>query len=54
MLVFAVRFEDHTRPEFVGMVALSASLSSATSLARIEADLPDVIAAGKARFDSSG
>lgn len=47
MLVFAVRFEDRPRPEFVGMLALSASLIVSYSRARIEADLPDVIAAGK-------
>ncbi len=50
MLVFAVRFEDHPRPEFVGMLALSASLIVSYSRARIEADLPDVIASG--RLDS--
>ena len=50
MLVFAVRFEDQPRPEFVGMVALSASLIVSYSRARIEADLPDVIASG--RLDS--
>lgn len=47
MLVFAVRFEDHPRPEFIGMLALSASLIVSYSRARIEADLPDVIEGGK-------
>ena len=37
MLVFAVRFESHPRPEFVGMLALSASLIVSYSRARIEA-----------------
>lgn len=50
MVVFAVRFEDHPRPEFVGMLALSASLIVSYSRARIEADLPDVIQSG--RLDS--
>ena len=50
MTVFAVRFEDHSRPEFVGMLALSASLIVSYSRARIEADLPDVIESG--RLDS--
>lgn len=50
MLVFAVRFEDYPRPEFVGMLALSAALIVSYSRARIEADLPDVAAAG--RLDS--
>ena len=50
MLVFAVRFEDHPRPEFVGMLALSAALIVSYSRARIEADLPDVISSG--RLDS--
>ena len=47
MLVFAVRFEDHARAEFVGMLALSASLIVSYSRARIEADLPDVIESGR-------
>jgi len=46
MTVFAVRFESHPRPEFVGMLAVSAALIVSYSRARIEADLPDVIAAG--------
>lgn len=50
MTVFAVRFEDHPRAEFVGMVALSAALIVSYSRARIEADLPDVIESG--RLDS--
>lgn len=50
MLVFAVRFESHPHPEFVGMLALSAALIVSYSRARIEADLPDVIQAG--RMDS--
>jgi phosphatidylglycerophosphate synthase len=50
MLVFAVRFEDHPRPEFIGMLALSGALIVSYSRARIEADLPDVIASG--RLDS--
>lgn len=50
MLVFAVRFEDHPRPEFVGMLALSAALIVSYSRARIEADLPDIAAGG--RLDS--
>jgi phosphatidylglycerophosphate synthase len=47
MLVYAVRFESHPHPEFVGMLALSAALIVSYSRARIEADLPDVVAAGK-------
>ncbi len=47
MLVFAVRFESHPRPEFVGMLALSAALIVSYSRARIEADLPDVAQSGK-------
>lgn len=50
MTVFAVRFEDHARPEFVGMLAVSAALIVSYSRARIEADLPDVIESG--RLDS--
>ena len=50
MVVFAVRFESHPRPEFVGMLALSGALIVSYSRARIEADLPDVIASG--RLDS--
>ncbi|MEO8540758.1 MAG: CDP-alcohol phosphatidyltransferase family protein [bacterium] len=47
MLVFAVRFENHPHPEFIGMVALSAALIVSYSRARIEADLPDVAQSGK-------
>jgi len=47
MMVFAIRFEDYARPEFVGMLALTASLVVSYSRARIEADLPDVAAGGK-------
>jgi phosphatidylglycerophosphate synthase len=50
MTVFAVRFESHSHAEFVGMLALGASLIVSYSRARIEADLPDVIQAG--RLDS--
>ena len=50
MTVFAVRFEGHSHPEFVGMLALSAALIVSYSRARIEADLPDVIESG--RLDS--
>jgi phosphatidylglycerophosphate synthase len=50
MTVFAVRFEGHPHPEFVGMLALSAALIVSYSRARIEADLPDVIESG--RLDS--
>jgi phosphatidylglycerophosphate synthase len=50
MVVFAVRFESNARPEFVGMLALSGALIVSYSRARIEADLPDVIASG--RLDS--
>lgn len=50
MTVFAVRFEDHARPEFVGMLALGAALIVSYSRARIEADLPEAIASG--RLDS--
>ncbi len=46
MTVFAVRFEDYARAEFVGMVAVSAALIVSYSRARIEADLPDVIQGG--------
>jgi phosphatidylglycerophosphate synthase len=46
MTVFAVRFEDYARAEFVGMVAVSAALIVSYSRARIEADLPDVIEGG--------
>lgn len=47
MTVFAVRFEDHARPEFVGMLALGAALIVSYSRARIEADLPEAIAGGQ-------
>lgn len=50
MTVFAVRFEDHPRPEFAGMLAVSAALIVSYSRARIEADLPDIAASG--RLDS--
>lgn len=50
MTVYAVRFEDHARAEFVGMLALSAALIVSYSRARIEADLPDVMESG--RLDS--
>lgn len=46
MTVYAVRFEDHPRPEFVGALALGAALIVSYSRARIEADLPDVAASG--------
>ena len=46
MTVYAVRFEDHARAEFVGMLAVSAALIVSYSRARIEADLPDVIGSG--------
>ncbi|MGE0601143.1 MAG: CDP-alcohol phosphatidyltransferase family protein [Dehalococcoidia bacterium] len=50
MTVFAVRFEDHARAEFVGALAIGAALIVSYSRARIEADLPDVIESG--RLDS--
>lgn len=46
MTVFAVRFEDYARAEFIGMIAVSAALIVSYSRARIEADLPDVVAGG--------
>jgi phosphatidylglycerophosphate synthase len=46
MTIYAVRFEDHPRPEFVGALALGAALIVSYSRARIEADLPDVAASG--------
>ncbi len=46
MAVFAVRFEDHPRPEFVGMLALGAALIVSYSRARIEADLPQAMEGG--------
>lgn len=46
MTVYAVRFEDNARPEFVGALALGAALIVSYSRARIEADLPDVAASG--------
>lgn len=46
MTVYAVRFESHPHAGFVGMVALGATLIVSYSRARIEADLPDVAAAG--------
>lgn len=46
MTVYAVRFEDHPRPEFVGALALGAALIVSYSRARIEADLPDIAASG--------
>lgn len=39
LTVFAVRFEDHPRPEVVGMLALAGALSVSYSRARIEASL---------------
>jgi phosphatidylglycerophosphate synthase len=41
--VYAVRFEDHPHPEFVGMLALAGSLVVSFSRARIEADLGDAM-----------
>lgn len=46
MTVYAVRFESHPHPEFIGMLAVSAALIVSYSRARIEADLPDVVAGG--------
>ncbi len=46
MTVYAVRFESHPRPEFVGALALGAALIVSYSRARIEADLPDIAASG--------
>lgn len=46
MTVYAVRFEAWPRPEFVGMLALGASLIVSYSRARIEADLPHVARGG--------
>lgn len=37
MTVFAVRFEDHPNPEFIGMLALAGALTVSYSRARIEA-----------------
>lgn len=42
MTVYAVRFEDHARPEVVGALALAAALSVSYSRARIEASLGDL------------
>lgn len=50
MTVYAARFEAHSHAEFVGMLALGAALIVSYSRARIEADLPDVVEAG--RMDS--
>ena len=50
MTVYAVRFESHSHAEFVGLLALSATLIVSYSRARIEADLPDVTESG--RLDS--
>ena len=50
MTVYAVRFEAHAHAEFAGMLALGAALIVSYSRARIEADLPDVVEAG--RMDS--
>ncbi len=50
MTVYAARFEDWPRPEFVGLLALGASLIVSYSRARIEADLPH--AARAANLDS--
>lgn len=46
MTVYAVRFESHPHAEFIGMLAVSAALIVSYSRARIEADLPDVVAGG--------
>jgi phosphatidylglycerophosphate synthase len=46
MTVYAARFEDWPHPEFVGMLALGASLIVSYSRARIEADLPTVARSG--------
>lgn len=46
MAVYAVRFEDHPRPEFIGMLALGAALIVSYSRARVEADLPEIAASG--------
>lgn len=39
MTIYAARFEDYARPEFVGMLALAGSLIVSYSRARIEASL---------------
>ena len=41
MTVYAWRFEDFSRPEFVGMLALAGALSVSYSRARIEASVSD-------------
>lgn len=46
MAVFAIRFEDHARPEFVGALAVGGALIVSYSRARIEADLPEAMAGG--------
>lgn len=42
MTVYAVRFEDYSRPEFVGLLALAGALTVSYSRARIEASFADV------------
>lgn len=46
MTVYAARFEARPHPEFVGMLALGASLIVSYSRARIEADLPAIARSG--------
>jgi phosphatidylglycerophosphate synthase len=46
LTVYAARFEPYPHAEFVGMLALGASLIVSYSRARIEADLPEVARAG--------
>lgn len=41
MTVYAWRFEEYARPEFVGMLALAGALSVSYSRARIEASIAD-------------
>lgn len=46
MTVYAVRFEELPRAEFVGMLALAGALIVSYSRARIEADMPEALAGG--------
>lgn len=43
MTVYAVRFEDHTHAETVGLLALAGALVISYSRARIEASLPEAL-----------
>ena len=54
MTVYAVRFEDHTHAETVGLLALAGALVISYSRARIEASLPEALPSGEAPAERRG